>query len=236
MLFSLVDDIDFPSLFLGAVKIGAVAVPINTYLKPDDYRDYIADSQAVAVIADHTVAPVIAGMHRDLPRLRHVFCARGRVRGLDHRDDTLRGGGHPGRQSRRHGFLALFVRLGWQPEACGAYRQPHLLGDQMVRPRRTRHDPKRRRAVSSEDPGPISPDTVWGQCFRHEPMVIMGVPTLFAGLLRLAERRSDRIAYATPRAICVSASAAAKPCPPPCSTAGNNLRESKSSMVSAPPR
>src|SRR6187401_2998532 len=47
VLFSVVDDIDFPSIFLGAMKIGAIAIPINTYLKADDYRYYIADSEAV---------------------------------------------------------------------------------------------------------------------------------------------------------------------------------------------
>ena len=78
----MVDDIDFPSIFLGAMKIGAIAIPINTYLKAEDYRYYIADSEAVAVIADHTIAPVIASMRDQLPNLRHLLVARDRVQGL----------------------------------------------------------------------------------------------------------------------------------------------------------
>src|SRR4051794_28529923 len=37
VLYSAVDGIDFPTLFPAIMKIGAVAVPINTYLKPHDY-------------------------------------------------------------------------------------------------------------------------------------------------------------------------------------------------------
>ena len=86
VLFGVVDDIDFPSIFLGAMKIGAIAIPINTYLKAEDYRYYIADSEAVAVIADHTIAPVIASMRDQLPKLRHLAgraraCARPRFPG-----------------------------------------------------------------------------------------------------------------------------------------------------------
>ena len=46
VLFSVMDGVDFPALFLGIMKIGAVALPINTYLKPSDYEYYINDSAA----------------------------------------------------------------------------------------------------------------------------------------------------------------------------------------------
>ena len=67
VLFSVVDGIDFPALFLGIMKTGAVALPINTYLKPGDYEYYINDSRAEVVVVDHTLAPVMAELR---PRLR----------------------------------------------------------------------------------------------------------------------------------------------------------------------
>src|SRR5688572_29544752 len=52
VLFSVVDGIDFPTLFLAIMKIGAVAVPVNTYLKPHDYRHFLLDSEAVVAVVD----------------------------------------------------------------------------------------------------------------------------------------------------------------------------------------
>ncbi len=46
VLLCLLDTIDFPSLFWGAIKIGAVAVPANTMLTTDDYQALLEDSRA----------------------------------------------------------------------------------------------------------------------------------------------------------------------------------------------
>ena len=40
-MISLLDGPDFVAAFLGGIKIGAVSLPINTYLKPHDYRYYL---------------------------------------------------------------------------------------------------------------------------------------------------------------------------------------------------
>jgi len=226
VLFSVVDDIDFPALFLGAMKIGAIAIPINTYLKPEDYRYYIADSEAVMVIADHTIAPVTAGLRRDLPNLRHLLCARQRVAGLDHLDDILptqpqEADTQPvdpddmafwlyssGSTGSPKGVVHTGNHIYWATELFGrgaldmnesdiVLSPPKMyfafgLGNQVYFPIRTG-------AQVIVNPGPISADTVWEQWLRHEPTVIMGVPTLFAGLLRLAE---DKIGQERVRRAC----------------------------------
>jgi acyl-coenzyme A synthetase/AMP-(fatty) acid ligase len=89
VLFSVVDGIDFPAIFLGAMKIGAVAIPINTYLKPEDYRYFISDSEAAVVIVDHSIATKIANLRAQLPSVRHVFSARERVAEIEFLDDML---------------------------------------------------------------------------------------------------------------------------------------------------
>lgn len=66
------DSIDFPTLFWGAIKIGAVAVPISTMLKPADYEHMLRDSRArVLVVAEAMLErfePILAGQ----PYLRTV--------------------------------------------------------------------------------------------------------------------------------------------------------------------
>src|SRR5262245_3231885 len=76
VLFSVLDGIDFPALFLGIMKIGAVAVPINTYLKPHDYGYFINDSGARVVIIDSALADMFAALHPQLPAVTHIITAR----------------------------------------------------------------------------------------------------------------------------------------------------------------
>src|SRR5262245_9121531 len=79
VLFSAVDGIDFPTLFLAIMKIGAVALPINTYLKPHDYQYFIADSGARVVLADHLLVPVIEQIRSTIPSVCHVVTLRSSV-------------------------------------------------------------------------------------------------------------------------------------------------------------
>ena len=46
ILICLADTIDWPTAFLGALKAGVVAVPVNTLMTEDDYRFMLADSRA----------------------------------------------------------------------------------------------------------------------------------------------------------------------------------------------
>ncbi|MEO8841174.1 MAG: benzoate-CoA ligase family protein [Kofleriaceae bacterium] len=47
----MLDGVDFPAAFLGAIKLGAVPVPLNTMLTAEDYTYMLRDSRARAVIA-----------------------------------------------------------------------------------------------------------------------------------------------------------------------------------------
>ena len=46
ILICLTDTIDWPTAFLGAIKAGVVAVPVNTLLTEDDYAFMLKDSRA----------------------------------------------------------------------------------------------------------------------------------------------------------------------------------------------
>ena len=66
------DDEAFPSLFLGAMRSGIVAVPLSTMLKGPALGAIIADSGATALAVSHTFATTIADIVAAATDLRHV--------------------------------------------------------------------------------------------------------------------------------------------------------------------
>jgi acyl-coenzyme A synthetase/AMP-(fatty) acid ligase len=73
VLLVLPDTPEFAYCFFGAIKIGAVPVPVNTLLKPHDYIYLMNDSRArVAIVSEHLL-PVIDQIPRTfLPFLQHL--------------------------------------------------------------------------------------------------------------------------------------------------------------------
>ena len=57
ILIGLTDTIDWPTAFLGAIKAGVVAVPVNTLMTEDDYRFMLADSRARALVVSEPLYP-----------------------------------------------------------------------------------------------------------------------------------------------------------------------------------
>jgi benzoate-CoA ligase family protein len=60
VLICLTDTIDWPTAFLGAIKAGLVAVPINTLLTEDDYRFMLDDSRARMLVVSEELYPKFA--------------------------------------------------------------------------------------------------------------------------------------------------------------------------------
>jgi benzoate-CoA ligase family protein len=71
----LADSPEFVSVFLGAIKIGAVPVTLSTLLTPRDYAYLLADSGARAVIVDGALVAQLDQIRAELPDLRHVIVA-----------------------------------------------------------------------------------------------------------------------------------------------------------------
>ena len=73
VLLVLLDTPEFLYSFLGAIKIGAVAVPINTQSKPHDYEYVFNDSRARVAIVSESLLPQIQAIPRDrLEYLREI--------------------------------------------------------------------------------------------------------------------------------------------------------------------
>lgn len=69
----LLDTPDFTSSFFGAIKIGAVPVPINTLWKTAEYRYVFNDSRARVLIISSALLPEFERIPRsELPYLEHV--------------------------------------------------------------------------------------------------------------------------------------------------------------------
>lgn len=93
VLLVLLDSPDFVAAFLGAAKIGAVAVPTNTTLRTTDYAYFLEESRARAVIVHAALLSEVApALERSSQRLEHrVVVVGDRVSGYLHWDDWLDG-------------------------------------------------------------------------------------------------------------------------------------------------
>ncbi|HEX9412992.1 MAG TPA: benzoate-CoA ligase family protein [Ktedonobacterales bacterium] len=68
----LFDSPAFAATFFGAIKIGAVPVPLNTQLRPQDYLYMLNDSRARILVVEAALWPQLAPVRRELSYLRHV--------------------------------------------------------------------------------------------------------------------------------------------------------------------
>ncbi len=75
VMLCLLDGIDLPALFWGAIKIGAVPVPISTLLKPADYDFMLRDSRARVLAVSSDILDRFEAILGDQPRLKAVLVA-----------------------------------------------------------------------------------------------------------------------------------------------------------------
>ena len=68
----MLDDVDFPVAFWGAIKAGVVPVPLNTLLPPETWRYMIEDSRADAVVISADLLPRARPMLKEIAARRHL--------------------------------------------------------------------------------------------------------------------------------------------------------------------
>jgi len=73
----LLDTIEFPILFWGAIRAGIVPVLINTRLTVDQYRYLFEDSRAKAVFASTALLPTIQEAAADVPTVKEIVVVGG---------------------------------------------------------------------------------------------------------------------------------------------------------------
>ena len=112
VLMCLLDTVDWPSVFLGTLHAGRVAVPVNTLMTEDDYRFMLADSGARMLVVSQALLPkfeklvaampefhlVVAGGHEELPHQdldKLIAGVAGAERAAPTTCDTSRSGSTP---------------------------------------------------------------------------------------------------------------------------------------------
>ena len=71
------DSAELAATFLGAVRIGAVPVPLNVLLRPLELRTLLIHSGAVEVVASGDLADGVDSIRQELPTLRHLLSIGG---------------------------------------------------------------------------------------------------------------------------------------------------------------
>src|ERR1700745_2925872 len=91
ILLALLDTIDWPTAFLGAIKAGVVPIPVHTLMNEDDYRFMLADSRAKALVVSERVCPKFASLIGLSADLLHVIVSGEDPRGHYGLEDLLAG-------------------------------------------------------------------------------------------------------------------------------------------------
>ena len=83
VLLALTDTVDWPTAFLGCLKAGIIAVPVNTLLTEDDYRFMLADSRAKCLVVSEVLFPKFEKLIAESPDLDHVIVSGDNPQKLD---------------------------------------------------------------------------------------------------------------------------------------------------------
>ena len=89
VLLALLDTADWPIAFLGCLKAGIVAVPVNTLLTEDDYRFMLADSRAKCLVVSEALFPKFEKLIKQSPDLEHVIVSGANPHGYRLFDDVI---------------------------------------------------------------------------------------------------------------------------------------------------
>jgi len=79
VLLLLLDTPEFAASFFGAIKIGAVPVPVNTLLKPADYKYLLNNSRARVAVVSESLLPMVQCIPRDELRYLETIVTVGRA-------------------------------------------------------------------------------------------------------------------------------------------------------------
>ena len=89
ILICLLDTIDWPTAFLGAIKAGVVAVPVNTLMTENDYRYMLDDSRARLLVVSEELLPKFERAIAASKTITHVIVSGEKTHGHPRFADLL---------------------------------------------------------------------------------------------------------------------------------------------------
>jgi benzoate-CoA ligase len=90
ILLCMLDTVDWPVAFLGAIKFGAVPIPVNTLMTGDDYHFMLADSGARMLVVSDALLPKFAEIIGACSALEHVVVSGDNSQGYRRFRDLLK--------------------------------------------------------------------------------------------------------------------------------------------------
>src|ERR1700760_3307376 len=85
----MLDTVDFPAVFLGAIRAGIVPVPLNTLLTSEQYAYVLADCRARVLFISEALLPVVKDMVGRMSDLEHIIVAGDDAHGYKKLSDEL---------------------------------------------------------------------------------------------------------------------------------------------------
>jgi benzoate-CoA ligase family protein len=89
IMLALLDTIDWPTAFLGAIKAGVVPIPVNTLMTEEDYQFMLADSRAKLLVVSEPLLPKFAKPIASCPHLTRVIVSGDNAQGHLSFEDLL---------------------------------------------------------------------------------------------------------------------------------------------------
>ncbi len=87
----MLDTIDWPTAFLGAIKAGVVPVAVNTLLTESDYQFMLSDSRARMLVVSQALLPKFAPILPRCPDLEKVIVSGGTTNDYEKFEDVIKG-------------------------------------------------------------------------------------------------------------------------------------------------